>query len=112
MAQIKEIEKLSIWREYVPMYRGSRYCLRLKITNEDGSQYQWLPNLTYGGKWEEHTTHLCRQMNKEYDKKELKKIGEEIIRNCERLSGEYYLTTEMHDRLKDIGSLLFRGIIR
>lgn len=108
---IKRIE-LSIWREFVPMYHGTRYCLKIKTTNEDGSQYQWLPTLTYKGKWEDNTTHLCRSIDQAYEEEDVRKIGEEIIRNCERLSKEFYLTSEMYERMKDIGSLLFRYNIR
>lgn len=113
MATIKDI-KLDIWREYVPSYNATRYCLTIKTVNEDGSIYSFIPTLTYKGDWEEELNYNCRSINHAYDdnKDEIKKIGTKILQEYHILTEKYYCTGEMANRMRDIGSCLFRGIIR
>lgn len=113
MVKIEEI-KLDIWREYVPMYNATRYCLTIKTLNDDGSRYSFIPVLTYKGDWNDHLNYECRAMNEAYDgdKAELKKIGTKILQEFHILTEKYYCTGEMAERMQDIGSCLFRGIIR
>lgn len=110
---IKEI-KLGIWREFVPSYVATRYCFQIKTVNDDGTEYSFLPTLTYKDEWEEHLSYTLRMINDAYDgdKIKLKKIGTAILQNYHILAEKYYLTGEMADRMKEIGSCLFRGIIR
>lgn len=113
MVKIEEI-KLDIWREYVPMYNATRYCLSIEILNDDRSKYSFTPVLTYKGDWNDHLNYQCRTMNKAYNgnKEELKKIGVKILQEFHILTEKYYCTGEMAERMQNIGSCLFRGIIR
>lgn len=110
-SQIQDIS-LSINREWIEMYLCTRYDFKIEISNEDGTKCSFYPCLTYKGKWEDETTYLCRSINSVYNKKEMREIGTKILQEFHILGEEYFLTEEMVERMKNIGGLLFSGIVR
>lgn len=113
MTKIERIE-LDITKEWVDQYKTTSITLFIRCYNEDRTRFSWPVTLTYGGKWEDASTHVCRSINKAYDgdKEEIKKIGEHILKEYDSMSRKNLLLNEQYERFRDIGSLLFRYIIR